>query len=514
METVSSLRQFYTSSDLETILAVAEEWSGPALFQKLKESLSAQSFQLNPFLYSERNPPSKTTASMEKGDYTEIEKIKVIGKKLVFVAHRRDREALLFDGEALLNYGKVNLNQLTEIAGDLAFSSTLSHRDEQMHERVESKIYWKEQLFWEGEGYVLELVDVGGTPAFIQSPRNNFGRVVWGREMLAEGWSPSWLINCRGQPAYAFGGQVFLGKEIIGDDYEEAWNLTNFNGTLGFVARKGNHQFMVMDGKKVSHKEPCQVQNLWNIGGKPTILARKGNLYWMMQGEERKGDIYEGGNYKEEGRLVLESPINEEKVLDCEGKLAFVVTKFCPKSDSGVIDLIRVVFDGEVVGEEYSYVKDLISHGGKLAFVGEVDNKDSKVIVDGKTTWEFPYVHDLISVGDNLAFVVGSKEQGHPRYVAVEGKQIGEKHGCFSHLTDVEGKLAYGYSDRRGDQNQAGVIYDQKELSFLTVYSQQIVPIVAQWGRENLPAKGQSALEKALSKIKLAAAEKLAQYCS
>lgn len=502
----SPKREFYTSSDLETILTVAEEWSGPAPFQKLKESLSAQSFQLNPFLYSESNPPSKIAASMEKGDYTEIRKMKAIRDRLAFIACGINRENLLFDGGVLLSYGKAHLDDLTEIGGELAFRSTTHHRDEQMFERVESEVYWKGQLFWKGEGRTVMLIDARGIPAFIQSPRNNLGRVIWGKEMLGEGWGPM-LISCGGQPAYALSNQVFLGKERIGESYDEVWNLTDFNGVLGFVAKRGNHQFAVMDGKKVSHREPYQVQNLWNIGGKPTVLARKGNFYWMIQGEERKGEVYEGGNCKEEGRLILESPINAEQVLDCNGKLAFTVTRFNQKQ---IYEPKRVIFDGEEVGE-YRHVSDLISHCGKLAFIGEGTNKNSKVVVDGKAKWEFPDVWHLTSVGDSLAFVVGGKEQHSPRYVAVDGKQTGEKHGRFFHLTNVGGKLAYSYSDGKGDQNRAGVIYNLNELKFLTVYSPQIVPIAIQWGRESLPVRGQSALEQSLSKIKLTNAKKLVQ---
>ncbi|MBI4980523.1 hypothetical protein HZC30_03135 [Candidatus Woesearchaeota archaeon] len=506
METISPSRKFYTSSDLESILAVAEKWSGPAPLQKLKEGLSAQSFQLNSFLHGESKLPPETARMMKDGNYTDLREMKAIGKKLTFVTRHIIQnnafENMLFDGEALINYGKVLPEDLTEIGGELAFISSTYH--DSLHER-EFVVYWKGEPFWRGKGLVRGLTEVGGIPAFAQN-YSSPNRVIHGREVLNEGIYVVELINCRGQPAYATENQVFLGKEEVGEGYDEVWDLTDFNGILGFAAKKGNHQYVVMGGKKLSHKESYQVEHLWNMGGKPTILARKGNLYWMMQGEERKGGVYEGYNHREEGRLIIDSPINHEKVLDCGGKLAFPVTKF----GKGIGDEeTTVIFDGEEVDKYKGDVREFIQHCGELAYV-MWNGKIATMIVGGEQKWKYPFIRNPTSIGEKLAFVA-CKGKGQDSFMVLEGEQIGEKHGGICSPIDVAGKLAYGYFDRSSsDGTSYGVVYDQRELSFLTVYRPQMKEVILQWGREYLPIGGQKALEHSLSKIKLTNAKELA----
>jgi hypothetical protein len=124
MENIPNSREFYTSSDLESILVVAEKWSGSLPLQKLKESLSAQSFQLNSSLYGESNLSSETAILMREVNYTDLREMKAIGKNLTFIARNKEGQSHLFDGETLINYGEVYLNGLTDIGGELAFKSS------------------------------------------------------------------------------------------------------------------------------------------------------------------------------------------------------------------------------------------------------------------------------------------------------------------------------------------------------------------------------------------------------
>jgi hypothetical protein len=316
------------------------------------------------------------------------------------------------------------------------------------------------------------------------------------------------LINIKGELAYAYNGQVFLGREKVGESYDAVWDLTDFNGIFGFVAKKGNHQYVIMGGKKVSHKEPYQVENLWNIGGKPVIMARRGNLYWMIHGDEQKGGVYEGESHREDGRLILNGPINNEKVLDCGGKLAFIVEKLGKEIGDAETS---VIFDGEEIGKYKSHITDFIQHRGKPAFIVGSGGSET-VIVGEEQKWKFPGIYHLTSIGNRLAFTVAEGRE-KPRYVVLDGEQIGEKHDGMSLLTDVAGKLAYSYSDcSSSDGASYGVVYDQKELSFLTVYHPQMKEVIVRWGKEYLPTGGQSALEKSLSKIKLTNTKELAQF--
>ncbi|MCP4254642.1 MAG: PDZ domain-containing protein [Candidatus Scalindua sp.] len=222
-----------------------------------------------------------------------------------------------------------------------------------------------------------------------------------------------------------------------------------------YVARKGNKQIVVVDGKESEEYDGIVKGSLVFSPDSKRIafVARRGNKQIVVVDGKESGE-YDG---------VVEGSF----VFSQDGKrVAFVARRGSKQI---------VVIDGKESGEYDGIVEGSFvfsQDGRRVAFVARRGSKQI-VIIDGKESGEYDDIVEGSFVfsqdGKRVAFVV---RKGNKQFIVVDGKESGEYDGI------VEGSLVFSpdstrvaYVDSRG--NKQFVVVDGKELKQLAKTDEQ-----------------------------------------
>ena len=224
---------------------------------------------------------------------------------------------------------------------------------------------------------------------------------------------------------------------------------------VAFVARRGNRQIVVFDGKESGEYDGIVEGSLVfsQDGKRVAFVARRGNRQIVVFDGKESGE-YDG---IVEGSLVFSQ----------DGKrVAFVARR-------GNRQI--VVFDGKESGEYDGIVEGSLvfsQDGKRVAFVARRGNRQI-VVFDGKESGEYDGIVEGSLVfsqdGKRVAFVA---RRGNRQIVVFDGKESGEYDGI------VEGSLVFSqdgkrvaFVDSRG--NKQFVVVDGKEIEPLAKTDEQ-----------------------------------------
>jgi len=226
------------------------------------------------------------------------------------------------------------------------------------------------------------------------------------------------------------------------------------DGKLAFKAMKFTGQEVIIyDGNEYG-AEYDKVYHIKDIGGKLTFSAYKregkSTTYYIVYGDEIISDT---GQYYD-----VENPV------EVNGTIAFEA-HFGGKKGRGN-GKSRIVYNGQVYGEEYNWASDIADIGGKLAYVGQKKNHDRYIVYDGV---EIGLGEEPTSINGTLAYISGNK-------VIYGGEVIGEYDLIQSRIYEVNGKPAFvTFTNNKSfivyDGNEYGKEYNIEEYGSETIFT-------------------------------------------
>lgn len=458
------MTDYYTNSDVEKILAVAKEWAGQEALGKLEWLISASKVHIN-----------VSGVEPEALIFNEVKNLMDINGTLAFLACSQNCD-FVFDGLKLNKYR--SCGDLVNIGGKLAYFARNGKGD--LGELPNSLIIDR-KVIGEYSNMCYHLIDVGGKPAFISDGVNG-GVIYDGQVVGRSAFRIRELASIAGKLAYVnenCGPKntcVFFDGKQIGGGYDFAWDLTEFDGELGFVAKSGNQQFAVIGGKNLPRKEKYTIMGIKNIGGLPICLTRYKGKSFVLAGGHQIGKSYPAA--KSDDNLI-------ENITDVGGKVAFTVNMYSP-------NITTVVLDGNEVISGEGCARDLIDVSGKLAFALSKDEITS-VYLDGKKLGSYTHAGSLTNINGKLAYIANNDKEGS--FVILDGQEISPKAFNYTCLTNVGGKLAYVKYEK---WKEGKIVFMEKEFELPTLYELK----VDDWAEHNLPEKGIAAMLEVFSSIK------------
>lgn len=313
--------------------------------------------------------------------------------------------------------------------------------------------------------------------------------------------------------------------EEIGKGYDEIVTAGAVGDKLAFIAKKGDKNVMVYDGKEYGEEYAVY----WETGGKPSVTEHNGKAAFIIKKGDKFSVIYDektmGGEYerientvkyelynflfrigkpysifdrvqfiggqtvflaKKGSRNVVVYGGNElgldydsvVEYLNVDGKLAFSTTKG---------GKMFVIYDGTEIAKDYDTIRYFTTIGGEVAFIGQ-KGIEAHVVVGGKIIYalkdipselkrlgivskykpgsNYELIDELIDAGGSPAFIVTKDGK---KFVVLNNMIIGEKYDDVEELVNIAGKLAFiaknggkiGIADQ-GEKDENFVVFDGK----------------------------------------------------
>lgn len=214
------------------------------------------------------------------------------------------------------------------------------------------------------------------------------------------------------------------------------------NGKLTYKAAKFTGQeVIVYDGKEYG-KEYDSIYHIKDIGGKLTFSAYRNvgaeTNHYIIYGNEIIGDT--------------EKYYRPSYPVEVNGKIAFEAYFGGSKSERN--GKSRIVYNGQVYGEEYDWASKIADIDGKLAYVGK-RGRETYIVYDGieKGEGENP-----TSVNGTLTYLSGNKVIFGEKIIEGDYDSIQKGYGSKT-IYEIDGKPAFA-AIRDG---KSFVVYDGKE---------------------------------------------------
>lgn len=172
----------------------------------------------------------------------------------------------------------------------------------------------------------------------------------------------------------------YYDRKGYGKEYDLILSDKLINGELTFLAKKDNNWYVIQGGEKIRKHEKEPSSNFKELGGKLAYHVRTDG-----------GLIYHGDNIYGKGYASVSSNFD---LIDEE--IAFQIT---------VNGHSRVVYDGKILGEDFTHAKNPKNINGKLLYdVYDHEDKNYFFVYDGVVQNKYDRIFDPLEVDDVLAY--------------------------------------------------------------------------------------------------------------